>query len=323
MDFSEEEIEEFRTEAQELLDIAETSLLGVEQGSPFTQSYDEVFRSFHSLKGAAGMLKLSALQSHMHQVESLFETFKSKDSMSPAQTSFFLKAIDAARQLLWNKPVTFDYQLPADGAVTTKSTPTPSEAQTSDTAPSPPQAQTSSASEPLVYIVDDEPALVSLLIDIVSETRYRVKSFTSALDALKHLPTDKPHVVLSDMKMPEMTGLDFLKNIRNLNLDTQVIFISAYLTKDILAEALQYGLFGVIEKPFNDTQVVTMTMNAANRYAMWKLVNQSVDLLLFQFSDLEQFLIQCNKQEVADIMKKEFEKLVKARKLLKKHSRQT
>lgn len=96
MSFSEEEIEEFKAEALELLDVAEKSLLALDGGAAFQSTFDNVFRSFHNLKGASGMMELLDLQAHTHGLENILMPFKTKTSMPKNYVSFFLRGIDGA-----------------------------------------------------------------------------------------------------------------------------------------------------------------------------------------------------------------------------------
>ena len=110
MSFSDQEIEEFKTEAIELLDVAEKSLLALDLGSEFKLTYDAVFRSFHNLKGAAGMMEMQRLQAHTHELESILMPFKDRNEMPKNYVSFFLNGIDAPRSILDGNDVHFNYQ---------------------------------------------------------------------------------------------------------------------------------------------------------------------------------------------------------------------
>lgn len=110
MSFSDQEIEEFKTEARELLDVAESSLLALDKGSDFKQTYDATFRSFHNLKGAAGMMEMLPLQAHTHELENVLMPFKDQPSMGKNYVSYFLSGIDAARVLLDGGKIKFDYK---------------------------------------------------------------------------------------------------------------------------------------------------------------------------------------------------------------------
>jgi len=105
------EIEEFKTEAFELLDIAEKSLLALDEGEEFNSCYNAIFRSFHNLKGGAGMMELDELRDHTHKLETIFTQFQDQTQIPFQYLSFFLKGVDAARLILNGEDVTFSYEV--------------------------------------------------------------------------------------------------------------------------------------------------------------------------------------------------------------------
>ena len=109
--FTEQEIAEFKAEAMDLLDVAEKSLLSLDQGTDFKKAYDAVFRGFHNLKGAAGVMELTRLQEHTHELENLLIQFKKASSMPKSYVDLFLRGIDAARMILNDQAVSFDYSV--------------------------------------------------------------------------------------------------------------------------------------------------------------------------------------------------------------------
>jgi two-component system chemotaxis sensor kinase CheA len=117
MTFTESELAEFKAEARELLDVAERSLLSLDKGGDYRGSFDAIFRSLHNLKGAAGMMELLQLQSHMHELESILMTFKDASSLPIAHVSFFLRGVDGARILLEGEPIDFSYEVDAEKPV--------------------------------------------------------------------------------------------------------------------------------------------------------------------------------------------------------------
>lgn len=111
MDFSQDEIDEFKIEAYELLQIAESGLLSLDTGGNFINCFDSVFRSFHNLKGAAGMMEFEQLQGHTHELETIWTRLKDEQSISKGLVTFFCKGIDAARSMLANETVQFSYDI--------------------------------------------------------------------------------------------------------------------------------------------------------------------------------------------------------------------
>ena len=111
MAFDEQDLNEFKTEAFEILDVAEKNLFLLESGGEFRPSFDAVFRALHNLKGASGMMELLVLQAHVHELESIFMNFKEKTEIPSGHIHFFLRGIDAARSILEGQEIQFSYQV--------------------------------------------------------------------------------------------------------------------------------------------------------------------------------------------------------------------
>lgn len=310
MDFSSEEIEEFKNEALELLDEAEKHLLALEKGGDFTKTYDAVFRVFHSLKGAAGMLSMLELQSHMHQLENHYQQCKPLKTLSKETISYFLKGADAARQLLDGLKVTFEYTLPELKPSFAIKSPAsePTEKIENDAAVNPNSGK--------IMIVDDEPEIVSILSDLIREAGYQVVGFTSPIEALANLKKEKPDTVLTDYKMPEMSGFDVLKAVNTYDSDLPVVFVSGHVSKDMIIEALSFGVFGVIEKPFTDSQVLGICANASQRYQLVKLLNSTLSFIYFQYADLDEYLKNKGDETLRAVTRTQFKTLIETRRKL-------
>ena len=97
MKFSEEEIREFTAEAEDLLQAAEEALLALDKGAPLSSHYDAIFRAFHSIKGAAGMMELNELQTHMHHLENIFTGFKGAELLPKEAADLFLRGSYVAK----------------------------------------------------------------------------------------------------------------------------------------------------------------------------------------------------------------------------------
>jgi two-component system chemotaxis sensor kinase CheA len=100
MVFEDAEINEFKTEALELLATAEQSLLLSESGADFEKTYGALFRVFHNLKGASGMMGMHELGHLMHEVENTLTQIKANERFTREETDYFLKKIDDARSSL-------------------------------------------------------------------------------------------------------------------------------------------------------------------------------------------------------------------------------
>ncbi len=100
-----------------------------------------------------------------------------------------------------------------------------------------------------LLIVDDEAELAETLALILKSKTLEPVVCTNAIDALSALRGHKFDCIVSDLSMPIMNGVDFLKEIRGMGLDTPFIIYTAFGTDENSLEAAKYGCFDFIEKP--------------------------------------------------------------------------
>lgn len=101
-----------------------------------------------------------------------------------------------------------------------------------------------------ILIIDDD-VNVTKAVRMALEDRYDVASTTSALSAMKYIAQYKVDLVLLDIKMPCMNGLEVLKEIKKRHPDVTVIMLTAYASGDNVNRAINLGAYGFIIKPFN------------------------------------------------------------------------
>ena len=102
-----------------------------------------------------------------------------------------------------------------------------------------------------VLVVDDEPEAVELLVEFLSSKGYEVLTATSGEEALRRVREDRPHLVLLDVQMPKMSGLDVLRRIREIDAEMGVIMVTAVNEEDVGRQALELGAFDYIVKPLD------------------------------------------------------------------------
>ncbi|MBW5410268.1 response regulator, partial [Brachyspira hampsonii] len=88
---------------------------------------------------------------------------------------------------------------------------------------------------------------------LLSESFDVILEADGAMDALTKLreATDKPDIIMTDFEMPQMNGIDLLKRIRALNIDSKIIVVTSYANKGVLMEFLKLKVDGYIVKPVN------------------------------------------------------------------------
>ena len=100
-----------------------------------------------------------------------------------------------------------------------------------------------------IAIVDDEKIILDMLNDFLS-MKFEVETFSNPLVALERIKNGSYDLVLSDIMMPEMNGLELLKRLRSSNSDVKVIMMTAFDSMDKALEAHKYGAKNYIKKPF-------------------------------------------------------------------------
>ncbi len=114
-----------------------------------------------------------------------------------------------------------------------------------------------------ILVVDDEESLRDLLSEVLTDDGYDVTTAATAEDALRVFADDPFPLVISDIRMPGMSGIDLLKKIKAENEDTQVVIITSHASLDTAVTALREGAYDYLIKPFEDLDVISAIVNRA------------------------------------------------------------
>ncbi len=108
-----------------------------------------------------------------------------------------------------------------------------------------------------ILIVDDEPDMLKLLAMILKEkTPYEVITTNNPMEAVQLVKTTDFDLIITDLKMPGLDGLQLLEEVKKKNEDIPVVIITAYGTIDSATEAIEKGGFDFITKPFKKEQIL-------------------------------------------------------------------
>ncbi len=102
-----------------------------------------------------------------------------------------------------------------------------------------------------VLFVDDEESIREAVYDILLASGFSVDLAVDGRDALEKLKINKYRLVLSDISMPNMSGLELLENTRALGLSVGFVMMTAFDDKERLLKALRLGVIDYVVKPFN------------------------------------------------------------------------
>ncbi|MFH1296261.1 MAG: sigma-54 dependent transcriptional regulator [Bacteroidota bacterium] len=116
-----------------------------------------------------------------------------------------------------------------------------------------------------LLVVDDEESVRDSLYNWFIEDGYRVECAESAKKALSILESDYYDIILADIKMPGMDGLEMLRRIKSLKHDSIVIVMTAFATVDTAVQALKDGAFDYVTKPFDPDDLSHLIRNASKQ----------------------------------------------------------
>lgn len=119
-----------------------------------------------------------------------------------------------------------------------------------------------------ILIVDDEESVRDSLYNWFIEDGYRVECAENAKRALSMLESDSFDIILADIKMPGMDGLEMLRRIKLLKTDSIVIVITAFATVDTAVQALKDGAYDYITKPFDPDDLSHLIRNASKQISL-------------------------------------------------------
>ncbi|TYT74634.1 response regulator [Desulfobotulus mexicanus] len=116
---------------------------------------------------------------------------------------------------------------------------------------------------PCIFFVDDEPRILQSLRRLFRNEAYEIHTFENPLEALEAVMNIKPSVVVSDQRMPQMTGLELLGKVRDLAPETVRIMLTAYADVDVALGGLNSWTVNVfLKKPWDDAELLMEIRNA-------------------------------------------------------------
>jgi two-component system response regulator (stage 0 sporulation protein F) len=104
-------------------------------------------------------------------------------------------------------------------------------------------------------VIDDQPGVRRLIYEVLNQAGFNVTLATNANEALGRIAIDKPGLIILDMKMPGMSGVEFLKELQHKAQDLPVIVITAYSEMNINEEVRKLGVRYFLHKPFDISQL--------------------------------------------------------------------
>ena len=145
-----------------------------------------------------------------------------------------------------------DSQRPRGGARSSASAP----------APAPVSSRRTATDRPRILVVDDESSIRDLLAKTLALAEYDVDTASDGRSALERLRLYPYDLLIADLKMPGIDGLNVIREAKRLKADLPVIIITGYSTETAAIEAVNLGVSGYLTKPFRVPQVLAAAAKA-------------------------------------------------------------
>ncbi len=121
--------------------------------------------------------------------------------------------------------------------------------------------------EPIIYVIDDDDAVRQSLEFLLKTAGIKARGFESAKAFLDVLPQITSGCIITDVRMPGMTGIDLLRHLHGIKRQLPVIVITGHGDIALAVEAMKIGAVDFLEKPFDDAVLLAAVRNACSRSA--------------------------------------------------------
>ena len=162
-----------------------------------------------------------------------------------------------------------------------------------------------------VLVVDDEPLIRALIAEAMESAGFEARQFKDGEEALASVMAEPPWCIVSDFKMPGMSGLELCAAVKKVYPDIPFLLVTAYADKEVALAGLGVGLADIVEKPFNTTQLVEKVAALVERKKAHLeaerreieeiteiFIEESTDLL----SDLDQLILRLECQPLDPVV---------------------
>lgn len=116
-----------------------------------------------------------------------------------------------------------------------------------------------------VMLIDDDPDILRSLGQTLMIEDFPCQSFSSAITALKHLSSDWPGVIITDINMPQMDGLTFMHQALSIDADLPIILLTGHGDISTAVRAMRDGAYDFLEKPFSSDHLLEVVARAAEK----------------------------------------------------------
>ena len=124
-----------------------------------------------------------------------------------------------------------------------------------------------------LLLVDDDPSMVRLLAKIIDRSfgdRVQLHSLTDAREARRWIDRNLVDILVTDLEMPGVNGLELLRCTKRKNPCAQVLFVTGHSTLEAVTDALELGATDYLLKPLDQTELIALVEDAERRLWRWR-----------------------------------------------------
>jgi two-component system, LuxR family, response regulator FixJ len=165
------------------------------------------------------------------------------------------------------------------------------------------------ADEPLVHVVDDDDAMRDSLAFLLEASAIASRQYPSAPALLRRAAELEPGCILTDMRMPEMNGLELVRELKRLGVQIPVIVLTGHGDVSLAVEAMKAGVLDFLEKPFAEADLLGAVQAAlalgeglANRGRERAEIVQRIALLTARERDVFEAIVQGHSNKTAALL---------------------
>jgi FixJ family two-component response regulator len=143
-----------------------------------------------------------------------------------------------------------------------------------------------SAAVPTVFIVDDDRSMRQAIQDLVESVGLRAEAYATAQEFLRRQRTSDPSCLVLDVRLPQMSGLDFQRQLADTGVQIPIIFITAHGDIPMSVRALKSGAVEFLTKPFRDQDLLDAIQQALQRDSAARAQQTEIHALEQRFQSL-------------------------------------
>lgn len=286
---------DYLQEAKDLLADTESCFLLLEKDNGNRELIDRIFRMIHTVKGSGSIVGFESFTRFAHQFENLLSLIRAGTlAIDSSIMDLMFEANDQLKEWLRELEQDYTFELDTTATVARLSVYTAGNLAKTPTQAGPafgffddePVQAPADGNQPSVLLVDDEAEILDLYEGYLELMPVRILRAQDGDEAVAILDQTLPDVIVLDLKMPNMNGIELLSHVRRKFPDIPVIFVSGYSDRSDIINMLNMGAFAFMAKPVPREQFLNEVRNGLRERATRQQVLKLTQLNFMAFLTL-------------------------------------